>query len=353
MKKKYCLLFDVAFVSYLLWGCLRDSEIDLPILAKFIWYLSLIFSCVSILLRRTLNIWKKILFVLLVGFAVYYKQIHFNTFVLPMVLLIFAADGININHIVKVLLYTTFVSTIVVILLSLLGTIPDKVTYHKIGFNEFPAHSFGFIYYSFFAFRFMTVVISLLYLKRSKSNVPFLIFLVVVSFLGYYLSYTRLQLAVCLSFFILYIIVYKLSLVSFKLTLWKYLAIISYPIAFIIYITLPFASYVSEDFLDLWNEYLSGRMALTVKAFLDYPPTLWGNVVEMVGAVQAETSTEQYFYIDSGYAFWIIVYGIFFTFLILTIFSVVFYRAYKTNNKFLYLWCLVFAFVNLVNAFFT
>ena len=362
-KKKQCnininaLFFDIAFVLYVFWGCFRDADLAFSQMMPFsnnkVAYLSVLFSIFCII-RNRLSIPRLFLLFIVAGFAVFFKRTYGYFEILPISFLVFAAANISVDHIIKVCFRATIVSTLFIILLTFLGILPDKVFNHRIGDGQVvDAHTFGFFYYSGLSYRFLIISICDLYLYRYSLTV--FRFICFVSFIigAYYLSSTRLQLMLSFAFLFLLILVFNLKWISFKNRLWKYLGLLAYPVVFFVSVMLPLSYFVSYDFLNWWDEVFSGRMSQTIMAFTQYNIGLWGNAIEMVGSATAETSTLSYFYIDSGYVYWLLAYGIVFTALILLAYSTVFYRSFKYNNSFIYFWCLLFTVTNMINDFFT
>ena len=351
------LFFDIAFVLYIFWGCFRDADMAFSKMMPFsnnkVAYLSVFFSVLCII-RNRLTIPRLFLMCIVVGFAVFFKRAYDYFEILPISFLVFAATNISVDHIIKVCFRATIVSTLFIFLLSFLGILPDKVFNHTIGEGlVVDAHTFGFFYYSGFSYRILIISICFLYLYRYSLTVFRVICFVLFVVGAYYLSSTRLQLLLSFIFLFSLIIVYKFKWLSFKHRFWKYLGLVTYPVAFLVTIMLPLAYFVSYDFLAWWDEAFNGRMSQNIMAFTQYNISLWGNAIEMVGSATAETTTLDYFYIDAGYVYWLLAYGMVFTALILFAYSAVFYRSYKYNNSFIYLWCLIPAFTNMINDFFT
>ena len=237
--------------------------------------------------------------------------------------------------------------------MSFLGVLSDKVQTHRVGDAVLESHALGFKWYSGPTFRAITLMFSYLYLNRKKVNYLQLTTVLLLSVFLAILTTRRLLLLASVTSVILYLLTYKCNLFEFKSKLWKYVGLFAYPAAFMFYIVLAFSTFVSPDFYDWYDENTSGRLSLTLSAFLQYPITLMGNVVDFVGAIEAEYSTLEYNYIDSGYIYWLLVYGILFCLFIVIAHVAILYRSYKSQNKFLYIWCMILAFLNISNDFFT
>ena len=347
------LFFYIAFVLYLLWGCFRDINVNIPY-KHLTANLSVIFSCICILLRYPFTFWRILFLLVFTGTTIYLKYTHIESnFLLPLSFLIFAAYKVDLDKIVRLLFKTTLISTSIVILLSLLGIIEDKIYYHSIYGIEMETHSMGFTYYSFFAFRFMTIFFSYIYIKRDTLGFLSMAFLLFLSVQVYFLSTTRLQLISSLIFLALYLFVYKFRFISFNSKIWGLASIIVFPLFFLSYNILPLSIIVSPDLYDWWDELFQGRMTATIQGFMQYPVSLWGNEVEMSGVLQMEEGATSYFYIDCAYAYWLLVYGVFFSILTILAHTIVFYRAYREKNIIIYIWCIVIALTYFINDLFT
>ena len=96
------------------------------------------------------------------------------------------------------------------------------------------------------------------------------------------------------------------------------------------------------------NSVLNSRLSLAQNGYFDYGIKLFGNYIEMEGNSALEEAME-YFYIDSGFAYSLLGYGLLFTLVAMALYSILFYYSCKTNNKAMFVWILsiwIFSFVN-------
>ena len=128
----------------------------------------------------------------------------------------------------------------------------------------------------------------------------------------------------------------------------RILSIMAFPIG----ISMIFFSLVKYDPNNtVWNQLnsvLNSRMSLAQNGYFDYGIKLFGNYIEMEGNSALEEAME-YFYIDSGYAYSLLGYGLLFTLVAMALYSILFYYSCKTNNKAMFVWILsiwIFSFVN-------
>lgn len=354
-NKRLCstdILYDFSLVSYLLWTCILDADFSFS-KAHYLVYISVLFSMLCILKRFAFTIFNSICLVFSVSIAFFFFYQYANTRILPIVFLIFSSYGIKIDRIIYLFFRTTLFTTLLVVILSLLGILSNKTTDHLMEEGIYNAQSFGFVYYSFLAFRVLAITISYIYLSKENCSYKKLLLLFMGAVLVYFISYTRLQLLATLMIILLYILFFKSHTISLKSRIWGWLSLFAYPVAFLLNNILPFTFLIDSDFFESLDDKLSGRISLTILAFSRYGINWWGNNIEMVGAVQRETTNEDYFYIDSAYNYWLLEYGVVFSIFILGTLSLIFYRAYKAKDKFLYIWCSLFVVLNFVNDFFT
>ena len=96
------------------------------------------------------------------------------------------------------------------------------------------------------------------------------------------------------------------------------------------------------------NVLFSGRLSLSNTAIQRYPIKLLGQYIEMNGNSYGLYSSN-YFYIDSGFLYSILGYGLIFTIIVIFMYSYLFKYACQNNNKVLFIWLtaiLVFTVIN-------
>ena len=89
-----------------------------------------------------------------------------------------------------------------------------------------------------------------------------------------------------------------------------------------------------------------------VEAIEKYGIRLFATRVQQFGnTAKVYGSAESAFYIDSGYVYSVIAYGIIFTVLVLVLYTILFRYLYQTNEKILYLWVATMLFSSIMNNF--
>ena len=94
------------------------------------------------------------------------------------------------------------------------------------------------------------------------------------------------------------------------------------------------------------NAFSSGRLKLMHTGYLSYPITLFGQrIINNTGVVSFLDSgylirqrIGAYFYIDSGFAYAILGYGLLITIFMLLLYSMLCVHSCRTNNKVLFIW---------------
>ena len=87
---------------------------------------------------------------------------------------------------------------------------------------------------------------------------------------------------------------------------------------------------------------MNHRLSLSRIALQRYEISLFGNLIK---ALESDT----YFYLDSGYLYLLLGYGLVVFLVIMSAYMIVFRYALKSNDKKLFIWCIivsVFSFVN-------
>lgn len=95
-----------------------------------------------------------------------------------------------------------------------------------------------------------------------------------------------------------------------------------------------------------------GRLEYSVEAIERYGIHMFSTRVEQLGNTALVYGGESSaFYIDSGYVYSIIAYGIFFTVISLMAYTVLLRYLYMTKQRVLYLWIVTMLFASIMNNF--
>lgn len=233
---------------------------------------------------------------------------------------------------------------LIVVIPALLGFIPNKIYVH----NGIKAYSLGFAYYS---------------------NLPNIIFMVTLAI--YWVSKTKIKenLFLILSFPV-QVIIYKIS--TLRLTFYLYLLFLMaavcakfynckkehklmrvfstmmFPIGCIGTFIISFL-YEKSKLISKFNEVINYRLGFNYKGFMMYGLSLFGKKIEMVEEYWDANNINHYFYIDSGYVFSLLSYGIVFFGLLIAMYTFLSRYAIKNNQIKLAVWCLMICIYSVIN----
>ncbi len=253
------------------------------------------------------------------------------------------------DEIVKVSLYTNSIVTLVIIFLSLLNVIPDYTYVH----DGITAHSYGFYYYSNAAYIFLYCVVMFLHLKRGKVRIWNYLEIIVLNIVVYQVFTTRL---VYYLVFVLLIIYLVFSRINLNRMIWKVTAAVIYPLMLAVSVlsTHLYMESGSGSFWRMIDEMLSFRISFNARALVSYGVKLFGQYIPMIGGtdvVYGNASESSYFFVDCGYYYSLLCYGIIPTMIFIIIFSYMGIQACKNNDREIFVWLLLLAVFMLVNNY--
>lgn len=270
-----------------------------------------------------------------------------NTTVLLYFLMILLAGNQNFNRICKVLFVINISLIFLIIMLCFAGVLNDNVVVE----GDRIAHSMGFAYYSTLAYHCLFLFISGYYLISGTRKEAKKLLWLVAGFLFNIIIFkiTTVRLAfICVSLFVVAVIIIDLLnlLKFFKLNL--FIATVMYPFMFILSIVLPFV-YTKNNILIILDRLLNGRLNFGRIAFQRYDITLFGQLIVTDPGGVDENGLNTYFFIDSGYVNLLLQKGLIVCVLVLLLYTLISRYAVKTNNRPLFIWCIIvciFSFVN-------
>lgn len=259
--------------------------------------------------------------------------------------LICGADSTSFQRVCRYCLYTCTIFVIMTMILNLFGIIPDVGSWYRFGVH---IRSFGFGYYSIVPFTFLYMVLIYLYLQYEKQRNASWLEMLVIALLNYLLfSVTTLRLTYYLVYLTLfmYIILIKFEWFNLKNKLINFLTILIFPSMFALVIWINYVFTYSDPMLFQLNRLLSNRLALGHEAIQRYSINLLGNYIE----VNNSEIASEYFYIDSGFLFSLLGYGLLFTALLLIIYMYLHNYFASTNNKMMFIWLTIVAVFSTTN----
>ena len=259
--------------------------------------------------------------------------------------LICGADSTSFQRICRYCIYTCTIFVIMTMILNLFGIIPDVGSWYRFGVH---IRSFGFGYYSVVPFTFLHMVLIYLYLQYEKQRKVSWLEILVIALLNYLLySVTTLRLTYYLVYLALfmYIILIKFEWFNLKNKLLNFLTILIFPSMFAFSIWIHYSFTYSDYTLFQLNSLLSNRLALGYEAFQRYSINLLGNYIE----VNNSEIASEYFYVDCGFLFSLLGYGLLATVLLLIINIYLHNYSARTNNKMMFIWLTIVAVCNTTN----
>lgn len=268
------------------------------------------------------------------------------------VCLIISGQNVDFDKIIKVLFFNTIFWLVVIVLLCKIGILPDYTFEHNVGGVSTVAHSFGFKYYSWIGYISMAATMMWIYLRK-RLNIFELGILVALNVLLYKFHTTNLPLGLTLLFILAYFVVEKMHIIQFKSKVWKMVATIL-PVVLCSFTFTVVIAYGKGLFsLSIsWMNTIVSRLKYSVQAIEEYGIHLYATNVEQLGnTAKVYGEADSSFYIDSGYVYSIIAYGIIFTVIILVFYTILFRYLYKNNNRILYIWITSLLFASCVNNF--
>lgn len=259
-------------------------------------------------------------------------------------LFLLCASATEFKKIVKVSLISSLVPLLIVILMSQIGYLPDYVFNH----DGAAAHSLGFPYYSKAPYILLYCIIEYMYIKNNNLSWFKLILVLMINYVTYKITTLRLSFYLFMIAWILFVLLVKLNLADLRKGRKKYIVCSFYPLAFIVTVWSALHFNMQEKFWREMNALLSGRLELSNTAFKKYPITLFGQHIEMQGN-QYHVINPNYFYIDSGFIYSLLGYGLIFTILTILIYSYLFKFSCEKNDKAMFIWLVTIMIFTIIN----
>ena len=174
-----------------------------------------------------------------------------------------------------------------------------------------------------------------------------LVFWAGVNYIIYQISRVRLVYYLEYMVIALYIVFVKYEWIPFAKRALYDLHMMVFPVVFVGWIGFNRIYNQSNDWMAKINDILTNRLALGYQALTQYDPTLFGQYIKM-GTIKVEGG-KYYFYIDSGFLYSFMAYGLVFTIAVLVMYSMISRYAAKENQRVLLVWLwavLIFSLVN-------
>lgn len=262
-------------------------------------------------------------------------------------LLIVCGRVTDFKKICKVALFASFLATIIIIIAALGGIIPNRIFTH----DGAKGQALGFYFYSTYPYILMFDMLMYMYLRKQLGWIEIFV-CAALNLLIYNFSSLRLTFFLGYIVLFLYIFFVKFDFIHIDKKIIRYMAFIAYPVVFFTMIWVVNTQNFHFGFWAKVNSLFNGRLQLSQTAFYKYEVPVFGQKIDMQGVQYQSFSAKEYFFIDSGYVYAILGYGIIFTCLLLLLHSILFYQSCKNNDKKLFIWIFAVLIFNIVNNMF-
>lgn len=311
-------------------------------------YLSLFLFFLS-LLEKSWNAKKIILWALIGILTLIVSYTTDKPLIVLTVIAIVGASNIKFEKIKKVVFFYIIIYSFLVVALCLLGFIPDLVIEH----NSEYGHSLGFLYYSNLSSNIF--MLTLLFFSSKKKNTyrwKKIAIWLLLNFLCYKITTTRLTFFMAVFFLGMIIVFKKISIIQIKNNkFWISISTVLFPALsiFSVWISLMYSNGIS--WISFLNSMLSSRLRWNYEGIIRYGVSLFGQQLIMIGGTEIATGTHisNYFYIDSGYIYNLLEYGIIFYVLLMIAYTILYRYSVRTENDTLFIWCTLICFHSLIN----
>lgn len=263
------------------------------------------------------------------------------------IMAIISAVNVDFNKITKCCIYANLFCVLIVFFPTLIGLVPDVTFDH----NGVIAHSLGFCYYSnlpFIVFMLM-MLIYLVSKTRIQENIVLLIS-IPIQYIVYKVCTVRLVFVIY-ALFLLLVVISRLFSKNPKHKFINFVSLAMFPamMLFAIFSSLNVNNYSAFSKLNGWLNY---RLGFNYTGFQRYGISLFGTKIITNAGYIDQNNINHYFYIDSGYAYSLLSYGILISVLLIILWSVLSYESAKENEFKMLVICIVVCIFSFVNNFF-
>lgn len=262
---------------------------------------------------------------------------YFIAIAIPL-LLALASEVTDYKSILKCIALSTILTTAIVIFCCAFNIIPDYTYTRKMGDIVRMAHSCGFKYYSSLGYICMTLTAIYLYLQDDISFLKLGI-TELVSYGLYIIHTNQTAIAFSTALLVAYIFTRKIKAFSFNNKFWELISIIM-P-SFLCFGTFALINIYKIGILVLPSYFgtLTARLRYSLQAINDYGISLFGTEVTMYGNTQRFYGNAMSgFYIDSGFLYSFIAYGIVCTIFIILIYTLIYRYVAGVGDGFSFVW---------------
>ena len=251
---------------------------------------------------------------------------------------------INTRKIIKSSVINNAIFLAIVVIPALLGVIPDDIYYH----GDMKAHCLGFAYYSNIPYIVLMETIMIYWLIRSKkAELLFLILSFPVHILIYKICTVRLVLYVYI-LFIMSISIIGIIKKKKQHKILNCIATVLYPVTAALVVMASF-QYKSSSLLSALNIIINYRLKFNLQGFEQYGISLFGQKIVSAEEYIDENFVNHYFYIDWGYVYMLIGYGLLLFVVIMLMYTLLSRYAAVNNDVKLMSWCFTICVFSIIN----
>ncbi len=272
------------------------------------------------------------------------------------IIAVVAGKNIEFEKIKKFVIISNIICTVIVLGSCAFGFIPNQIYNHVNTQGVTKANSLGFIYYgniSTITFLVSTLILSLK--NRKFRSWPCMFILIFLNFIVYGLSTTRLTFILFLLEIVLVIFISKYNILKIRNTvMWRTVATLAFPCFAGICLWVSYTFSYKIDWMRALNSLLKSRIRFSHQGIYEYGLSLFGQKIEMVGGTAIANSRKQleYFYIDSGYVYTLLAYGVIVFAILLIGYSLIFRSAVIKGDMGLFVCCVLICIHALINNIF-
>lgn len=259
-------------------------------------------------------------------------------------LVVIASLNIDSKRIVKLSAISNIFFVSLVAFSAVIGFIPNDVYIHE----GKKAYALGFAYYSNIPYILLVALLAFFWLanSRKKENI-ILLTSIPLQILIYKISTTRLVLAIY-SIFIVTVILSRILNSNRKHKILMFFSTIMFPCAAIMTFFVSIY-YAKNGFFMSLNKLLNNRLEFNARAFITYKISIIGEKIITSNEGFDANYVNRYFYVDSGYVYSLISYGIVFFIILMVLYSLLSRKAIRDNDIKLAIWCFIICLFSVIN----
>lgn len=342
----------IYIITYALYGfvyLLNSSLLDMSKVFNFTTIFATVVLFLLILSKRFYKIKELLLGIIVLGCFFIAAHATNRSQLLMFALLIVASNNASWRNVLKTSFFTTIFALLCITFAVRIGKIPDYTYIH--GVSEI-AHSGGFSYYTTLSYIVLYLILEYLSLRGENIRLVEIVLLQVFNYWIYNYSTTKLTWILGSFALVLEIVFVKFDFIKINVEWIKKVGTVAFPIsALVTYLSCKYYN-SNSPFWNALNLALGDRIGLSNRAITEYPITIFGQYIEMYGQADIALSNvhySSYFYIDSGFIYSILAYGILFTIAALFMYSFLMRTSIEENDKPLFLWLIVVLVFTVVN----